>query len=654
MVLRKDELEGALAQEAILIKSGVLRDENPLDDSPEFHEFLTACRHGDLRTCQELISRGVNINGKDRFDYTPLIIASLCGHYELVQLLLESGALAERNTFQGERCIYNALNDRIRNLLLQYDFSKSSDPYVYWTAHISTLLGRTAPRTSDVAVVAGDRSFELHKFLLASRSPYFHRKLAAAPAAATLRLADAVPPEAFQVVLRYLYLGEVPRDLAPPGTASAEEDILKGLDKISKQLEVEQLWEAILAGPDRRLARQRYQDEVERARGQLEAFFRRSVRGHKMVVDTDRVRDVKWQYGNAMFADVLLRADEPSDNIDDDAGLPIAATAPSIPIGPAGGHAEPSKTRKSVLYPAHRAMLIRSEYFEKMFSGGYVESQRADHLRIITVDCTPAVLEIILAFLYTETAACPLEHALDLLYAADMLFLDNLKTKAAVAISTLGSGTSNVLVDRTHTHEVTSGDTQATNGNNEETKEQVEMEPINIYDVIHAAWDLRVQRLEEFAARYLAYRLEDYIDEPDFQDLINESAQRLRSREETDTIELLDDIRYYLSDRFRLRFEDAGLDEMMDEEGEIDAQLAATLAEQATLTDGDTPSAVPEANGTSYGVDTQRDAVDTKKADVVRTLDGEVVEDEFASDAINYQILLGKIDAMLDRLKLDA
>jgi hypothetical protein len=29
--------------------------------------------------------------------------ASLCGHFELVQLLLESGALCERDTFQGER-----------------------------------------------------------------------------------------------------------------------------------------------------------------------------------------------------------------------------------------------------------------------------------------------------------------------------------------------------------------------------------------------------------------------------------------------------------------------------------------------------------------------------------------------------------------------
>lgn len=74
MVLRKFELEGKLGEEARLIESGVLIDENPLDDTPEFHEFLMACRRGDLRICQELISDGVNINGKDRFDYTPLII----------------------------------------------------------------------------------------------------------------------------------------------------------------------------------------------------------------------------------------------------------------------------------------------------------------------------------------------------------------------------------------------------------------------------------------------------------------------------------------------------------------------------------------------------------------------------------------------------
>lgn len=449
--------------------------------------------------------------------------------------------------------------------------------------------------------------------------------------------------QSFLIVLRYLYLGEIPRDIAPFAGADSEEDVLNGLDKVSKQLEVESLWETILAGGDRRLARQRYQAEVERARGQFEDFFNQNVLGNKMIVDTDQVKDVKWKYDNSMFADVILRADEPIDIEDESSGqaTPINDT-PTIPIGPAKDQETVTK-RKSVLYPAHKAMLIRSEYFEKMFSGDFVESQRDEHLRIVTIDCTPAILEIILTFLYTETAVFPLEHALDLLYAADMLFLDNLKSKAALAISTLGSGTSNVLVDRTH------GESQR-NGEGIQEDEQIEMEPINIYDVIHAAWDLRVQRLEEFAARYLAYRLEDYIDEEDFQNLIAESAQRITVREETDTIELLDDIRYYLGDRFRLRFEDAGIEEMMHETGEIDVDLAAAMEQQADIS-ADAKNGAPEETHDDKVVNGNGNA---KSAEAVRTLDGAEAEDEFASDAINYQILQRKIDAMLDRLKLDA
>ena len=41
-------------------------------------------------------------------------------------------------------------------------------------------------------------------------------------------------------------------------------------------------------------------------------------------------------------------------------------------------------------------------------------------------------------------------------------------------------------------------------------------------------------------------------------------------------------------------------------------------------------------------------------AGAIRTLDGEIAGDEFAQDAINYQILLGKIDRLLENLELDA
>jgi hypothetical protein len=553
---------------------------------------------------------------------------------------------------------------------LQYDFSKSSDPYVYWSTHISTLLNRSTPKTSDISLIAGVHSFELHKFLLSSRTPYFRRKLEAQPETATWKLAPTIPVEAFEIVLRYIYLGDLPKDLVPPGSSVSEEEVVKGLDKISKQLEVEQLWEAIMVtGSDRRLARQRYQDEVGRALKQVTEFFEESMLGHKMKVDTDRVNEVKWPHNNSIFADILLRADEPLGEEAPAAEAKQETNGLGIPIGPASTPEEPKATRKSVLYPVHKAMLIRSEYFDKMFSGDFLESKRSEHLHIVTIDCTPEVLELVLAFLYTETTSCPLEHALDLLYAADMLFLDGLKSKAAQAISTLGSGTSNVLIDRTHVH---------TNGD-ETPSAAVEMEPINIYDVIHAAWDLRVQRLEEFAARYLAYRLEDYIDEPEFQDLIQESAERLQKREETDTIELLDDIRYYLSERFRLRFEDAGLEEMMDENGEISAATAAAIAdaqaeeafaELMPSTNANETATKPkdiisggETAAPGHKVDhvlnkleasTEPKGEDVNGEDAVRTLDGATAEDEFASDAINYQILLGKIDNMLDRLKLDA
>jgi len=38
----------------------------------------------------------------------------------------------------------------------------------------------------------------------------------------------------------------------------------------------------------------------------------------------------------------------------------------------------------------------------------------------------------------------------------------------------------------------------------------------------------------------------------------------------------------------------------------------------------------------------------------IRTLNGDICDDVFAADAINYQILLGKIETLLDRLHLDA
>lgn len=261
------------------------------------------------------------------------------------------------------------------------------------------------PKTSDITLTSGSDELHLHKFLLSSRTPYFRKKLADAPETPTWKLSHSVPVEAFQVVARYLYLGELPRDLVDPRSQTSEEEVFKGIDKISKQLEVEKLWEAVLSHDDRRLARQRYQDEVERASLQVEAFFREHVLGHKMVVDTRKVNEIKWKHDNSIFADCLLRADEDEegDEPDDDPQEAVHVGANGIPIGPASEatitNGAPKKPRKSVVYPVHKAMLIRSPYFETMFSSEFLEAQESEHLHIVKVDCVPEVLEIILTFL---------------------------------------------------------------------------------------------------------------------------------------------------------------------------------------------------------------------------------------------------------------
>ena len=74
MVLAKHEIEKALHAEHQEISAGRLKEDNPLDLSEEFRALCDACRRGDLKLCHEKIAGGVNINARDRFDYTPLIL----------------------------------------------------------------------------------------------------------------------------------------------------------------------------------------------------------------------------------------------------------------------------------------------------------------------------------------------------------------------------------------------------------------------------------------------------------------------------------------------------------------------------------------------------------------------------------------------------
>lgn len=116
-------------------------------------------------------------------------------------------------------------------------------------------------------------------------------------------------------------------------------------------------------------------------------------------------------------------------------------------------------------------------------------------------------------------------------------------------------------------------------------------------------------------------------------------------------------LRYYLSERFRLRFEDAGLQNMMGENPAV--AIGHGKAESDSNREG--PHV---ANDTINSTDTiKTEATDGPRSDGNELLFGELHErndeeetegDEFRGDAIKYHVLLGKIDALLERLNLDA
>ncbi|KAF3118536.1 hypothetical protein TWF703_004940 [Orbilia oligospora] len=184
-------------------------------------------------------------------------------------------------------------------------------------------------------------------------------------------------------------------------------------------------------------------------------------------------------------------------------------------------------------YAVHKAM-IQSDFictavrFKQAFQSSQIGGQWPT---VVSIDVSPQIMEAILKWFYTDMVDIPVEAALDLLQAADMLLIERLKSRACLLVTTQDSD------------DLLTGE-----------------RGYSIFDVARAGWMTGTfLKLDPFCARFLANRLEKCLEEGtirfQFEELIRESASRIQKREETDTIELIDDLRYYLSERFRMRFE---------------------------------------------------------------------------------------------------
>ncbi|EPS36927.1 hypothetical protein H072_9470 [Dactylellina haptotyla CBS 200.50] len=491
-----------------------------------FAALMAAIRLGDIHSVQNHIANSrLDLNSVDQFDYSPLILASLCGHYEIVEFLLESGARCDRDTFQGERAVYSALNDRIRSLLLKHDYSISVDrnqPFVslissLWSKEVgcASLVGITLPRPNgDICLqLSRDESFDYyaHTFILVARSNYFRNRIWTGDSSLPIKLTlpTDLTPTSISLALRYMYLYDT--------DTLIDKSDLTSTENLALIFGMPGLFDArtTMEGKDRR---QKRAIAVELAQRDLLQLWEDCLRVPLRINRNE-------QFSTEMLNRKLLL-------LQPDIILQVES--------PTGGF--------TYCYGAHKAV-IQSDFistaarFKEKF-----QSQCGDKSPVlVTVDVAPIIMETLLKWFYTDLIDISPNLALELLVAADMLLIERLKPKVCLIIATQDS------------RDLLTGDLG-----------------YSIFDVARAGWLTGTfPKLDPFCAKFLASHLEDCLNENgmlrhQFEELIKESATRIERRENTDTIELVDDIRYYLNERFRMRFDTLpmemflGLDEKPD------------------------------------------------------------------------------------------
>lgn len=486
---------------------------NPLlNQNKNFLELCFACRIGDVENADRLISTGVNVNGVDEFDNSPLFLASLCGHEDVVNLLLRRGSVCDRDRYEGARCIYGALTDSIRNILLKYDISKAVDVKQPFASHLSSLMNDDIVNNFDFQFTFDDDlQIPAHKFILAARSSYFRQKFSGPWATLkSKRMPTGSDIEAFRSILKFIYLVPVLHELKQDqlkhihllSMKSGFPDLLSYLDKTMH-----------VSDPSERASlMNEYQYKFNTdARDQLEAYVNENIFNNGILLTSGEVKDrhLKTLRDLPPFGDLVLKVT--------------------------------TSEGQDYFYMCHKSILVRSNFFKLMFSSSFQEA--TSEVPIVSLSVVNlSVAGVVLSYLYYDSTDIPWEIAIDVLRTSDFILTDRLKTMAAVTI----------------------------------TQSKEFLTKYSIFDVLDVAWSCSVERLEHHAAKVIAYDIENYINDSLLSDAIIQSSKRIKSRQDTDTVELVDDIRFYLLEKYDLQ---ADILELLDTEDDIDFLKKSGLLE---------------------------------------------------------------------------
>ncbi|XP_034028559.1 ankyrin repeat and BTB/POZ domain-containing protein 1 [Thalassophryne amazonica] len=442
------------------------------------YDLFTSCKKGDICRVRYLVEqRDVDLNVRDNWDSTPLYYACLCGHEELVQYLLASGAKCEANTFDGERCMYGSLTDSVRRLLKDYKCvsarAMQREDFSYF---LHTLLEQGY--YSDVTFLVHGQTFPAHRCVLSVRSAYFSVMFETKWKGKNLITLKhpLINPAAFGAILQYFYTGRMDIDVS----------LVEDCRRLAKQCKMADLI-----------------DELENKCKQVYEFVSNKP-GICVKVLTLEPHSCQLQEDMAQLANSAL----PTELEVGFGALPFHRTD-SLNVYP-----DICFRVDGYNFLCHKVFFCgRSDYFRALLEDHFSEGetlQSQPSTPVLTLhNISHEIFIHILYYIYSDDTELTMECVFDVLCVADMYLLPGLKRLC-------GKTLANAISEDSVLH------------------------------MRKMARLFRLSRLEDQCTEFMAKIIERLVEKAEFAEMIKEDAASVEERQETDSVPLVDDIRYHI------------------------------------------------------------------------------------------------------------
>jgi len=442
------------------------------------------CKEGSLTKIQSLVEdNDIDLNFRDEWDSTPLYYACLCGHFEIVEYLLQKGSRCPENTFDGERCLYGALSEEIKNLVRNWKQVNKSGLRRNKHYELMTDLLDRHPFSDVLFIVHGDKFF-LHKCILVARSEYF------ATAFATKWLgkdmvnikSSRIQKESFRATIQYIYTGRLDIDYG----------LLKNLKSVAKNCKLFTLLKEISN------AETRY-DELKRLKPHLKKRVNLFT-VENLACTSDLHNDLR------KLVDHII---PPSANDWVDQGvLPFTTTDNKKTY-----YADVCFIVEGHSFYAHKAFLVTySEYFRARCDDHFCENYLHDTIPIVCLnDMSLNVFKSIVLHAYADAfELSTFDETQEVLAYSHMFMMSGLSRRCGLFLSKLINNS-------------------------------------NFYSIYKSSKYFDLSRLEAKCTFFMAKNLDKIVNSEEFSSLVLEDAMSVMERQETDSVPLVDDIRHHLT-----------------------------------------------------------------------------------------------------------